>query len=460
MKALTRADIERCQKATSIPYNLRIDKMWWDGGDIETQHESSLRKKIEKQTGQWSLKNNQINNNEEENMNSADTRGSGLFTMRTVHVIISILDQYHWPISDLLVGGGGGNHHASGTGGMGDNSIVIASASIPKGGGLDVNGGIGDLSGLKTNTSLNGQIEFHSLRFTASGEYDLKFHLNRNHKDQTSSSSSRQDSNQATQLIRVKVEAHEDDGLGPLGQCGRKLFSVLSSFIDEKEYNNEEKNINDEEKNNKRKLNRNNLNSNKIELGDKIALIDTTYAINALNLFNPMQLTSSSSKNDEIDHKSSSSIITCADILSKAEISISSGWGGTLWVKYRPVVFALDRGENLPSSMFDPCDRLGIKEDCSYNPNNNNNDGGGGGGVNHGNQPSAKVVRSAYYKASLLWHPDRWSTFSEAFQRAAQDQFELISESYRALGGGNAKQSKQDKEEQGTAQGGDTILYL
>jgi hypothetical protein len=444
MKSLTPAAIEQCKRATSVPYNLRIDKMWWDGGDIETNHQSSMRKKKEELIGEWSQ-----SKSESEDMTSADTRGSGLFTMRTVHVVLTLLDQYHWPLSECA-----GCKDVD----VGSKSIVVATASIPKGGGLDVNGGIGDLSGLKTNTSLHGIVEFHSLRFTASGEYDLKFHLNRNTQLSSSAMSSSLGS-KATQLIRVKVEAHEDDGLGPLGQCGRKLYSYLSSFMsDSPKYsssNNNNKNNHVEEGGGDDK---------RIELGDKFALIDSVYAINALNLFPPIksrdhpttekgttgdkESNSSSSATTTTSSSSSStiedsSVVTCADILSSADIRIQHGWGGSLLVRYRPVVFALDRGERLPSSMLDPCERLGIPStNCAKE------------------MPSPKVVRSAYYKASLLWHPDRWATFSDPFQRAAQDQFELISESYRALGGGNGKQSSSTQSSSQDNEGRDTILYL
>ena len=44
-----------------------------------------------------------------------------------------------------------------------------------------------------------------------------------------------------------------------------------------------------------------------------------------------------------------------------------------------------------------------------------------------------RLIRKAYYRHSLIWHPDRWASYPRVFQRRAQDSFELISDAYRHL---------------------------
>lgn len=43
-----------------------------------------------------------------------------------------------------------------------------------------------------------------------------------------------------------------------------------------------------------------------------------------------------------------------------------------------------------------------------------------------------KEIRRAYYRRSLMWHPDRWAGLS-MYALAVQAAFELINEAYNAL---------------------------
>mmetsp|Transcript_29827 Transcript_29827/g.38440 ORF Transcript_29827/g.38440 Transcript_29827/m.38440 type:complete len:546 (+) Transcript_29827:126-1763(+) len=496
MKELTKPIIEKCKKAISKPYHLNIEKMWWDGGEIEGKN-----------------RNNDKNNNKNKDNNNkhdeilADTRGNGLFSGRTVHILLSILDQFYWPKSDCY--------------GCLDlnKTIVVASASIPKRLNQEINpyqdeeeskdsiegiegsrsSMIGDLVGLKTNTSQNGHVEFHQIRFTASGEYDLKFQFNRyqDHDDVVEEESyffNKQESHQASQLIRVKVESHEDDGLGPLGQCGRKLYSFLSpssslsshsfSYLKNDVNNEQDKEIGDVQKEEEEEDDDDDEDEADeylptLGLHEELVLISSPLSLEVLQLFPPLfsnefkqqqreinQNEDISIKNNNNNNNNNNEILseTCADKLSGAGIKIELSWGGNIYLRYRPVVFALDRNsEKLPSNRLHPCDRLGLH--CGRRRRR----GGGGKSQNNKNKrienvdehdyliPSARKVRSAYYKASLLWHPDRWASFSESFQRVAQDEFELISEAYRELGGGNSAKNKQGQEEGAVL---DEVLYL
>ena len=42
-------------------------------------------------------------------------------------------------------------------------------------------------------------------------------------------------------------------------------------------------------------------------------------------------------------------------------------------------------------------------------------------------------LKRAYYKKSLLWHPDRWAAMSPQYMPAVQGAFELVSAAYAAL---------------------------
>ena len=57
------------------------------------------------------------------------------------------------------------------------------------------------------------------------------------------------------------------------------------------------------------------------------------------------------------------------------------------------------------------------------------------GGAEGGAEPplTAGRVRRAYYRASLEWHPDRWSAFAAEYQDEAEAVFTLVGSAYEAL---------------------------
>ncbi|CAN0089971.1 unnamed protein product, partial [Discosporangium mesarthrocarpum] len=75
-----------------------------------------------------------------------------------------------------------------------------------------------------------------------------------------------------------------------------------------------------------------------------------------------------------------------------------------LW--YHPGMEALETGSGLPSCSQTPRERLGVSS---------------GAGV--------REVRRAYYRLSLMWHPDRWVRHAMHLEQA-QEMFELVSEAY------------------------------
>lgn len=48
---------------------------------------------------------------------------------------------------------------------------------------------------------------------------------------------------------------------------------------------------------------------------------------------------------------------------------------------------------------------------------------------------SLQEIRRAYYKKSLLWHPDRWTSLPTLYHTAVLGAFELISEAFEGLQG-------------------------
>ena len=44
-----------------------------------------------------------------------------------------------------------------------------------------------------------------------------------------------------------------------------------------------------------------------------------------------------------------------------------------------------------------------------------------------------KELKRAYYRASLLWHPDKWQTMHNMYLLPVTSVFELISEAYTQL---------------------------
>lgn len=105
------------------------------------------------------------------------------------------------------------------------------------------------------------------------------------------------------------------------------------------------------------------------------------------------------------------SMFTCQHILEANGVRVaylSSVTTGplTAWLWYHPGIETLETGAGLPTRDQPAWDRLGVDRDAGE-----------------------REVRRAYYRQSLLWHPDRWVRHSMHTARA-QEVFEVISEAY------------------------------
>lgn len=82
---------------------------------------------------------------------------------------------------------------------------------------------------------------------------------------------------------------------------------------------------------------------------------------------------------------------------------------GQVWFQYRNGINAIWTGLDLPREEMSAYQRLAIPESAS-----------------------AREVRRAYYRQSLVWHPDRWAGLS-LYALAVQGAFELVADAYRQL---------------------------
>lgn len=103
-------------------------------------------------------------------------------------------------------------------------------------------------------------------------------------------------------------------------------------------------------------------------------------------------------------------VLTCQKILENNGVHVAYLSGGTglfsarLW--YHPGIEVLETGAGLPNREQPSWDRLGVRQNAH-----------------------SREVRRAYYRQSLLWHPDRWVRHSMHSARA-QEVFEIVSEAY------------------------------
>ena len=85
---------------------------------------------------------------------------------------------------------------------------------------------------------------------------------------------------------------------------------------------------------------------------------------------------------------------------------------GHFWLEYRQGIDAIWTGQGLPSPNQTPYQMLGLNE---------------------GNNTTKKMIKKAYYRQSLLWHPDRWSSYPNLYTVAVQGIFEMINDAYKKI---------------------------
>lgn len=103
-------------------------------------------------------------------------------------------------------------------------------------------------------------------------------------------------------------------------------------------------------------------------------------------------------------------VLNCQTILAEngVQTTMVSGrsYSLTAWIWYHPGMEELETGIGLPTREQSAWETLGVERNAS-----------------------GREMRRAYYRLSLLWHPDRWVRHSMHSARA-QDVFEIVSEAY------------------------------
>lgn len=107
------------------------------------------------------------------------------------------------------------------------------------------------------------------------------------------------------------------------------------------------------------------------------------------------------------------SVFTCQTVFEENGLHVAYLSGGNhpfaAWLWYHPGIEVLETGVGLPRRDQPPWETLGVERDAS-----------------------AKRVRRAYYRQSLMWHPDRWIRYAMHSARA-QEMFEIVSEAYTRM---------------------------
>ena len=406
VEGLTPHGLDRCREALSVPTALRLDAMWWDGisapvtnfghagAGNQGQNATTAGAAAEAEAFAAAAAAAAGRSKSGAYAWALDGRGAGLFSGRFVHARLAVVDQFGVVLNA---------EDCPGCRGVGVPGIatVVATASVPKSTahGEGVGGGVSaSLEGIRVNSSgVEGTVEFHALHFSASGLYDLRFSLA---STGGASSERRVVSGPGSVAVRVQVAAHADDGLGPLGRCGRALYPWLVSFRATTAFGEAL------------------TGGSTVAPGEAVALLPMPFAASHLYLLHDDADDNSDAQGngdaavDGGDGGGEPSVRgSCGAALAAAGFRASLGWGGDLWVRFRPAVVALDSDVGLPTKAMAPHERLGLSH----------------------TRGALRAVRKAYYRASLLWHPDRWASFPLAFQRRAADCFELVSEAYREL---------------------------
>ena len=112
-------------------------------------------------------------------------------------------------------------------------------------------------------------------------------------------------------------------------------------------------------------------------------------------------------------------VLSCRNTLDLWSIQVDILPAGETRIRYRFGIDAVWTGKGLPQEEMTYYERLGLEEGTS----------------------DMKMIRRAYHKKSLQWHPDRWSALtgnsssysSEVYTLAVSGAFELIAEAYKSL---------------------------
>lgn len=103
-------------------------------------------------------------------------------------------------------------------------------------------------------------------------------------------------------------------------------------------------------------------------------------------------------------------VLSCQQVLEENGVHVTYLPRGTsslnAWLWYHPGIEVLETGAGLPSRSQPAWQTLGVERGAH-----------------------AREVRRAYYRQSLLWHPDRWVRHTMHSARA-QEVFEIVSEAY------------------------------
>lgn len=103
------------------------------------------------------------------------------------------------------------------------------------------------------------------------------------------------------------------------------------------------------------------------------------------------------------------SVLSCSEVYSSWGVGVEVSSGGVMVANYRSGVDAIWTGVGLPQSDQDFFTRLEIDSSST-----------------------SREIRRAYYRKSLIWHPDRWAGFGR-YTQVVQGAFELIAEAYMGL---------------------------
>lgn len=116
-------------------------------------------------------------------------------------------------------------------------------------------------------------------------------------------------------------------------------------------------------------------------------------------------------------------VLACHRVLEENGVRVAFAPGGgyplRAWLWYHPGIEMLEAGVGVPNREQLPWEILGVGRDANV-----------------------RELRRAYYRLSLLWHPDRWVRHPRYTVRA-QEIFELVGEAYAFLVGGRRREKQE-----------------